>query len=138
MRRSAGLTFVTIMIIIALAGLALRFSIEHLILWNIAQDEANAKDTLRLVSTALENYAEDHLGMYPGNLSALFESEPPYIDRAYTQMGTQKGYVFDCRITEANGYSCTASPSRCRLTGTAIYRVTTGGSITAEVCGPGE
>lgn len=138
MRKTNGLTFVTVMIIIAMFGLLMRFSIEQLIKWNIAQDEANAKDALKLVSTALENYAEDHLGMYPGNLSALCESEPPYIDKTYTQMGAQKGYVFGCRVMEANGYSCSATPARCGLTGKTIYRVTTGGSLTAEGCGPKE
>lgn len=134
MRNTRGLTFVTVMIIVALVALFLRFAIELLISWNIAQDEANAEESLKLISTAIENYAEDHLGLYPGNLSALCESEPPYIEKAYTQLGTVKGYVFNCSVLDAGGYSCSAVPSRCHLTGKKIFRVTTGGSLSEEQC----
>ena len=134
MRGNRGLSFVTVMIIIALVALFLRFSIELLMSWSISQDEDNAEETLKLISTAIENYAEDHLGMYPGNLSALCESEPPYIAKAYAHPGTAKGYVFNCSVLDAGGYSCSAVPSRCRLTGKRIFRVTTGGSMTVEPC----
>lgn len=138
MRSTRGLTFVTVMIIVALVALFLRFAIELLISWNITQGEANAEETLKLISTAIENYAEDHQGMYPGKLSALCESKPPYIEKAYIRMGTTKGYVFNCSVLDAGGYSCSAVPSRCRLTGKKLFRVTTGGSLSADLCGPTE
>jgi hypothetical protein len=132
--KTKGLTFVTIMIMVALLGLILRLSIEQLIRWNIVQNEANAKDTLKLVSIAVENYAEDHLGTYPVNLTALCESEPPYIDKSYTQMGSAKGYAFECSVLDATGYSCSAVPLKCKVTGKTTYRVTTGGSMISESC----
>ena len=134
MNKGKGMTFLALMIVVAIAGLFLRFAIEQFIAWNIGQGEANAQDTLKLVSTAIENYAEDHLGMYPLNLSALCQSEPPYIDKAYTQMGVSKGYLFECSVMEQSGYSCYATPVRCKLTGKNIYRVTTGGSMISEEC----
>jgi hypothetical protein len=81
-----GMTFVTLMLMMAVAALFLRFAIEQLIWWNLAQDEANAKETLRMISTAVENYAKDHMGAYPVNLSALYESKPVYIEKAYVRM----------------------------------------------------
>jgi type II secretory pathway pseudopilin PulG len=138
MRRRRGMTFVTVMIVVALTALFLRFAIEQLIGWNIAQDESNARETLKLISTALENYAKDHMGGYPGNLTALYGSQPPYIEKSYAKMGTVKGYAFDCSVLDPGGYSCSASPSRCRLTGKTVFRVTTGGSMTADLCSPRE
>lgn len=126
------------MIIVALTALLLRFSIEQLLQWNTAQNDANAQETLKLLSTALENYAKDHQGAYPLKLAALSEAKPPYIGRPYAQMGTARGYRFECSALDAGGYSCSAVPVRCRITGNAKYRVTTGGSMTIDVCNPKE
>jgi hypothetical protein len=136
MRGRSGLTFVAVMISIALGAFFLRFAIEHFIDWTISQDESNAQESLKLISTAFENYAKDHLGMYPANLSTLWRSEPPYIAKGYTQMGTLKGYSFQCSVLDSGGYACSALPSRCRLTGNRIFRVTTGGSMATENCIP--
>ena len=133
--RNRGVSFVTVMIIAALVALALRFAVEQLIAWSIAQNEANAVDTLKLISTAIENYAGDHLGLYPTNLTALCESKPSYIDRSYTKLTAVKGYVFDCPVLDPTGYACEASPLRCTMTGRTVFRITTGGSLIDGKCG---
>lgn len=133
--RERGFSFVTAMIMAALIALAVRFAAEQFIAWSISQNEANAVDTLKLISTAIENYAGDHLGLYPTNLTALCESKPAYIERSYTKLSAAKGYVFECPVLDPTGYACQASPLRCKTTGKTVYRITTGGSRTDQDCG---
>jgi type II secretory pathway pseudopilin PulG len=128
-------SFLTVIIIIAFIALFLRFSSVQLIKWTIDQNEANAQETLKLVSTALELYAKDHMGLYPQNLNALVQSKPVYINNEYIEEpGRRKGYIFSCSRLEKSSYSCSQSPSICGLTGKKIFTVTTGGSLSTEEC----
>lgn len=124
----------TIMIVIAIASLVLRISLEQLIKLNITQNESNAQTTLKLISAALENYARDHLGAYPARLSFLIQNSPPYLDKDYIAGSPIKGYYYGCPRLEASGYSCSASPVKCSLTGKMAYTVTSGGLIISEEC----
>lgn len=123
-----------IMMVIAVCSLVLRVLIERLIKINIAQNESNAAVTLKLISAALENYAKDTLGAYPGNFSLLTQTNPPYLDKDYLAKSPLKGYNYNCLRLELSGYSCSASPTRCKLTGNTVYTITTGGSLISEVC----
>ena len=134
MKEEKGLSFVAIMIIIALTSLFLRFAVDQLIKVSIAQNEANAQETLKLLSVALENYAKDHLGVYPAAISELTISNPPYLDKDYTNESFLKGYDYSCSRIESSGYSCFAMPTRCKLTGNNNFVITTGGSLTSEDC----
>lgn len=134
MRDTRARSFVVIMIIIAVSALVLRIAIEQLIRINIVQNQSNAHSTLKLFSTALENYARDHAGSYPNNLSDLTKDNPPYLDKVYITRPSVKGYDYECSRLEASGYSCSATPVRCKLTGKMIYTVTTGGVFVLEDC----
>ncbi len=127
-------SFVTIMIVIAVLALILRVVIERVIDINIAQNESNAQGTLKLISAALENYAKDNQGTYPTDLSALTSAKPAYLDREYIAPSASKGYNYNCSRLEASGYSCTAGPTRCNLTGKISYTITTGGVLVSEEC----
>jgi hypothetical protein len=130
-----GRSFLTVIIIIAFVALFLRFSSVGLIQWTIDQNEAIAQDSLKLVSTALELYAKDHMGSYPRTLNALIQSKPAYIDREYiAEPSRRKGYVFTCSRLEQSSYSCSAVPGICGLTGKKVFTVTTGGSMIVEEC----
>ena len=83
MGKNAGRGIVALMIILSVIALLLRFSLEYVLNFNIKQQEQNALDTLKLVSTAVENYAKDHLGVFPDSLSELVKTDPPYIEREY-------------------------------------------------------
>ena len=76
MRRNSGRSFVLIMIVIAVVSLLLRFAIEKLMLLNIAQNETNAQNNLKLISAALENYAKNNNGIFPDDFSLLTKSKP--------------------------------------------------------------
>ena len=127
-------SFVTIMIVIAVSALLLRVAIERIIKINIAQNESYACAALKSISAALENYAKDHLGVFPANLSILSQDNPPYLDKDYISEKPIKGYEYSCARLDTLGYSCSASPLNCNLTGKMIYSVTTGGLIISEDC----
>ncbi|MCK9595391.1 MAG: hypothetical protein PHH68_08325 [Candidatus Omnitrophica bacterium] len=129
-----GRSFVTIMIIVALTALVLRFATERLINFNISQNEAYAQETLKLVSTAMENFANDHKGGFPKSLEALVEADPPYIDKVYVKLSYARGYNYSFIRFDPGGYTYSAIPWRCNLTGRNTYIITTGGTISLEEC----
>jgi type II secretory pathway pseudopilin PulG len=127
-------SFVTIMIVIAVLALILRIVIERVIDINITQNESNAQGIIKLISAALENYAKDNQGIYPTNLSLLTATQPPYLDKDDVTESPTKGYNFNCPRLETSGYSCTASPLRCKLSGKTIYTITTAGVLISQEC----
>lgn len=127
-------SFVTIMIIISLFALFLRIAIEEIMRINIAQNESSAQITLKLISTALENYSKDNRGVFPVSLSSLTTTNPPYLGKDYIIQYPVKGYNYSCPRLEPSGYNCIASPVRCKITGKTTYTITTGGSLTTDEC----
>ena len=117
MIRTKGRSFVTIMVVIAIFSLLLRIAIEKIIKINVTQNESTAQATLKLISAALENYAQDHLGEYPGNFTVLVKDTPSYLDKDYLMESSVKGYDYSCSTLEASGYSCSAVPIKCNLDG---------------------
>lgn len=134
MKDTRARSFVTIMIVIAVSALLLRVSIEQIIKINITQNESNALATLKLISTALENYAKDNHGVFPLSLSVLIQTTPPYLDRDYIGESPIKGYNYTCPKLEPSGYSCGARPVKCNITGKTIYTINTGHSFASEEC----
>lgn len=133
-----GLSFILLMIIIAAMALVLRVAIEQIIKINIAQNEASASSNLKLVSTALENYAKDHQGTYPKRLAELIQARPAYLNKDYLSYTSLKGYVYACLRLERASYNCSANPSICHLSGNKVFTITTGGILTSEECGKKE
>ena len=122
------------MIVIATCALLLRIVIDRVIKINIAQNESTAQGTLKLIATALENYSNDNRGGYPEDFSLLTKPSPPYLDKGYITQSPFKGYNYSCLRLEASGYSCSASPARCKLSGNLVYSITTGGILASEEC----
>lgn len=134
MKNKRGKSFVTIIIVIAVFVLVLRIAIERIIKVTIAQNESYASTTLKLISAALENYAKDHLGVFPTNLEVLTKDNPQYLNKEYISESPIRGYEYSCLRLESSGYSCSAYPVTCNLTGKMVYSVTTGGLVVAEEC----
>lgn len=134
MRKNKARSFVGIMIAIALSALIMRFIIVRIIKISIAQNQVNASSTLKLISVALENYAKDNQGAYPKDLSLLVQNNPPYLERDYIKQFPLRGYNYICSRLEPSGYSCSANPAICKITGQVIYTVTTGGVMVSEKC----
>jgi len=134
MRGLFARSFVLIMIIIALASLILRIAIDKIMQVSIAQNESVAQSNLKLISTALENYAKVNHGVFSPNLATLINTTPPFLDKDYIAQPVIKGYNYSCPVLDASTYSCVAAPGKCRITGRKIYTVTTGGSLSYEDC----
>ena len=134
MEDARGISFITLMIIIAVVSLILRIAVEQIIKVTVAQNESGASATLKLISTALENYAKDNQGAFPSNFSVLTQNNPSYLDKDYLAESPFKGYNYSCLRLEASGYSCSANPTSCKLTGTMVYTITTGGLLVWEKC----
>lgn len=134
MLNKKGRSFVTIMIIFAFCALLLRLAVHKIIIYNIEQNELLAKGNLKLLSTALENYAKDNKGVYPVNIDLLTKNNPPYLEKNYLAVSSVRGYEYDCQRLDSLGYNCSALPVNCKLTGKVIYAVSTGGLIIAESC----
>ncbi len=127
-------SFVTIMIVIAITALLLRTTVEQIIKISMAQNESSALTNLKMISTALENYARDNKGLFPANLSILVKTTPHYLNQNYISESPVKGYNYSCQRLEPSSYSCSALPARCKLTGRMSYTVVTGGSLVFEEC----
>jgi len=127
-------SFVTIMIVVALSALLLRLAIQKIIIYNIEHNQLLAQVNLKLLSTALENYAKNNKSTYPTSIDQLTGSSPVYLERNYLAASSVRGYEYDCQRLDATGYNCSATPVDCKLTGKMIYSVSTGGLILAESC----
>ncbi|HNX82126.1 MAG TPA: type II secretion system protein [Candidatus Omnitrophota bacterium] len=134
MKNSRGHSFVTLMIVIAVFALSLRIAIEQVMMVTISQNESSAAATLKLISTALENFAKDTTGRYPATIDALTKGTPIYLEKDYLLLSPIKGYMFTCPRLETSGYMCTAIPLKCRVTGKNMFTITTGGSLSSDDC----
>jgi len=122
------------MVVLALSAVLLRLAVHRVIVYRIQQNQLLAQVNLKLFSTAMENYAKDNKNVYPVSVDLLTKRNPVYLQRDYLAATSIRGYEYDCQRIEAGGYSCTASPVNCQLSGRMIYAVSTGGLIMAENC----
>ena len=122
------------MIVVAIITLLLRLVIHKVIVYNMEQSQLLAQVNLKLLSTALENYAKDNKNVYPDNLALLTKNKPVYLERNYLAVSSVRGYQYDCQRLGTTGYSCSATPLNCKFNGKMIYTVSTGGLIISESC----
>jgi hypothetical protein len=131
-------SFVTIIVVVAALTLILRIAIEQVMHITIIQNESSAEANLKLISTALENYALDHQGVFPDNFSVLSKAKPLYLDNDYISLSPIKGYNYSCSRLEHDGYNCFVSPTKCGITGNKVFYISTGGSLVSEECSEAE
>lgn len=137
-KNNQGRSLVTLTVTIAVVAIVLRFGAEKVLKVTITQNESDALNTLKLISTSLENYAKDNVGVFPANFSILTQTKPAYIDKDYIGLSPVKGYNYKFLRLEAYGYSLLAEPTMCNFTGRKIYTITTGGVLMTEECGKKE
>ena len=131
---NAARSFVAIMIVVALSAFFLRVAVETVMRMNIERNESDAVAALKLISTALENYAKDNKGVFPVALGALVTTSPPYLASNYISQTAARGYSYSCPSLGERGYSCACEPIRCGRTGKKVFTITTGGSLVTEEC----
>lgn len=122
-KREQGFTLVEIMIVVAIIALLAVIAIPALLHQKMKANDAMAKSTLRVISTAAESYYTAN-GSYPTNEASL--------NMAYcakSQNSGLLGYVYNCEMS-STGYTITATPVSVGHTGSTVETITTGGVLT--------
>ncbi|MBU0548485.1 MAG: hypothetical protein KJ710_02855 [Candidatus Omnitrophica bacterium] len=91
-----------------------------------------AKEILRKLSVAAENYATSHSGAYPARVAELTDfiaSAGSYCANATGATTVMGEYSYACTLSE-DGYTFTASPVITGTNGSVTYTATTGGVLT--------
>lgn len=126
-------SFLITVVVVAVCALLLRIAVKQLIKYNIEKNQSSAQETLKLISTALENYARNNKA-FPVDISVLTKGSPSYLDKDYLLESPFKGYAYVCSRLDATSYSCSAMPTKCKVTGRRVYTVSTGGVLVSEDC----
>ncbi|MDD5560669.1 MAG: hypothetical protein PHT50_00855 [Candidatus Omnitrophica bacterium] len=125
-----GFVLVEIIIILVIAVLLGVIAVPYLTT-SVKASQAAAKETLRKLSIAAENYAASHNGAYPASIAelsgfiALADSYCANAAGATTVVGE---YSYAC-ILAAEGYTFTACPVITGAGGGVTYTAATGGVL---------
>ena len=126
--KKRGFTLVEVMIILAIVVLLIVIAVPYL----TTSEKANtiaAREALRKLSIAAENYATSHSGVYPASvpeLGAFINSAEGYCADASGAPTASGDYSFSC-ILGSGGYTFAAAPVTAGSGGNVTYTVTTGG-----------
>ncbi len=128
LRSKKGFTLVEIMIVVAIIVLLAAIAIPNLLRARLSANEATAIAAMRTLSTAMESYrAAQSPPAYPGNLTSLNASNPPYIDSVLAG-GNKSGYQFT-PAGSGNTYSIVATPQTANVTGVRNFFVDQSGVV---------
>ena len=125
-KKQNAFTLVEIMIVVVIIALLAAIAIPNLLRAKNQAQEAAAQANLKLMASALENYAAIN-SAYPTTTSALMGVTPPYLSVDYFT-GTHSGYTYSHSL---GGYSylISAYPAFSQP-GIASFTITTGGILT--------
>ena len=91
----------------------------------VRSEEIAVKDTLLIISGAVESYARDK-GRYPQTAADLYFSQPPYLKQNYCGL-TIAGYTYACAFS-GSGYKISAISAAENTNGKKSYTIMTGGT----------
>ena len=133
-KEEQGFTLVEIMLIVATIVLLALILPPKLLRAQMRNNDSLAKATLRVISTAVENYSLANNGNYPGNESSLTGATPPFLNTAYcanSQLNNAgiAGYIYNCSGMSNTGYTITATPVKIGRTGSRVETISTGGVL---------
>ncbi len=125
----------------AIAGIALgvmcltilpMMAIPGLLRARIKANETATKETVKIISSAIENYKAAHNGLYPLSEEDLLSSTPPYLAKSYDKK-TIYGYKYSLDLSPTE-YEVVATPKNCHMEGEKIFIVRTGQELTEMNC----
>ena len=128
-----GFHLIEMIIAIVIISILVTIAIPNLRRNYVVANESAAQSNLRVISSALENYATANNGNYPTAESQLTSASPPYLNQSFCD-STVSGYTYSCTLT-ATSYSVLATPATCGKSGSKTYTITTGGSFSSADCG---
>lgn len=123
-----GFALIEWTIVIAFIALLGLIGIPKLIAANVANNEAAAQKTLKIISIACENYGKANKGIYPRDLWALTQGSTKYLSVDYTAP-VRSGYAYSYSSMDT-GYTASARPVSPGVSGIRSYTITTGGVLT--------
>ena len=127
MRKSqSAFTLVEMMIVVVIIALLAAIAIPNMLRSRQQAQEAAAQANLKLIASALENYAAIN-SVYPTGTTVLMGTTPPYLSADYFT-GVHGGYTFAHSLTDYT-YLIAAYPTA-TTPGTASFTITTGGILT--------
>ena len=127
-----GFTLVEIMIVVAIIALLAAIAIPNLLRARLNANDARAKASLHGLVTAIESYAAQE-GTYPSSESELTNINPAYLNVPICNQ-TSNGYIFNCSNLSDFGYSVSAQPTSCNVSGSKNWTVTTGNVWSESNC----
>ncbi|HIA28332.1 MAG TPA: prepilin-type N-terminal cleavage/methylation domain-containing protein [Planctomycetes bacterium] len=107
MNRHSGFTLIELMIVIAIISIIAAIAVPQLYSSINSSREASAISSMRVVSTASEQYQLSQ-GSYPPDLGSLSTVAPELIDEQLAS-GSKSGYTFFL-ASVASTWTCTATP----------------------------
>ena len=107
-------------------------AIPGLLRARIKANETATKETVKIISSAIENYKAAHNGIYPLSEEDLLFSTPPYLAKSYDKK-TIYGYKYSLDLSP-DGYEVVAAPKNCGIEGDKIFMVRTGQELTEIDC----
>lgn len=128
--KKLGFTLVEILIVCAIIGLILAFSIPSLLRSRIEANEAAAQASLKTIVSALTIYRTGNM-TYPNNLlelGSVANEGLGYLNDALAQ-GTYKGYIYSMEFVTPHNFLVRATPEVPNVTGVRNFTVDQSGVI---------
>jgi prepilin-type N-terminal cleavage/methylation domain-containing protein len=123
-----GFTLVEILIVVAIIVTVSAIAIPNLVRARINANEASAVASLKTLTSAAEAFRMAQMpARFPGNLSEMTGTEPPFIDVVLAS-GNKSGYSFSW-TGGVNTYSVIASPQTPNATGVREFFLDQSGVI---------
>ena len=121
--RKRANTLVELMVVLGIIAAIAAIAIPNFLKARALSNEATAQETLRAISTALENYQITN-GTFPNDINALTIARPSYLTRDYFS-ATYAGYNFTVDALADYSYAISAAPDNPNAN-TRSFTITTG------------
>ncbi|HOW35060.1 MAG TPA: type II secretion system protein [Candidatus Omnitrophota bacterium] len=120
--KNKGFTLIEILVIASIIAVLATIALVSLLRMFIAFNEASARNTIRTIASACEQYASFHGGEYPSYEGQLISphDRPPYISEAFDRK-VKHGYTIYEFFLNPSVYHLKARPVRRGVTGNNCF-----------------
>ena len=138
-RGERGFTLVEMMVVVALVVVIASIAVSVSLRARVQSNETATVGNLRTLSSSCESFRSTQSPpSYPGSLAALAQSNPPYLDSAWTTSSERQGYTYNYSVSgDGETFSTVATPRNQNASGINAYCVDQTGVIRRYVPGGG-